>query len=159
MPRTQIKSVVPVSALTSTTLFICGGSGDHDSLHLLNLSTSDFLMSSLTPVDHSFAPQYRESGAALWSMVLDQALVATEPQPWVSSKIFVFGGSIGGKAVNDITKEFSPRRRPSGPSKFPHRDMHPCCAPTLGTGCLTREYSADRRRTYVGETYEYSRVI
>ena len=70
------------AALTGTTLFICGGSGGDDSLYLLNLGTSDFLMSSLTPVDHSFAPQYRESGPALWSMVLDQELVATKLRPW-----------------------------------------------------------------------------
>jgi len=50
------------AALTSSTLLIYGGMGDsdydvliHDSLYLLNLGTSDFLMSSLVPVDHSFA--------------------------------------------------------------------------------------------------------
>ena len=76
------------AALTSTTLLICGGIGDHydmldcNSLYLLNLGTSDHSMSSLTLVDHSFVLQYRESGPALWSMVLDRALVATKPQPW-----------------------------------------------------------------------------
>ena len=50
------------AALTSSTLLIYGGMGDsdydvlnHDSLYLLNLGTSDFLMPSLAPVDHSFA--------------------------------------------------------------------------------------------------------
>jgi len=76
------------AALTSTTLLVCGGIGnyhndllDHNRLYLLNLGTSDLLMSSLTPVDHSFAPQSRESGPALWSMVLVRALVPTQPQP------------------------------------------------------------------------------
>jgi len=63
-------------ALIGTTLMICGGRtnfGDedvlnHDSIYLLNLGTPDFLMSSPTPADHSFAPQDRESGPA-WSMV------------------------------------------------------------------------------------------
>ena len=63
------------AALTSTTLVIYGGAvrsnghshdePDHDSLYLLNLGTSDYLMSSLTPVDHSFSLQFRESGPAL----------------------------------------------------------------------------------------------
>ena len=60
------------AALTNTTLLICGGIDDfnrgvpnHDSLYLFNLGTSDFLMSSLTPIDHNFAFQYRESGPAL----------------------------------------------------------------------------------------------
>ena len=77
------------AALTSSTLLICGGMDyhhhddlNHDSLYLLNLGMSDLLMSSLTPVDHSFAFQFRESGPALWSMVLDRALVATKPRPW-----------------------------------------------------------------------------
>ena len=77
-----------VAVLTSTSLLICGGilaSGNDlnfDSLYLLNLGTSDSLMSSLTLVDHSFALQYRESGPALWSMVLDRPLVTSKPQPW-----------------------------------------------------------------------------
>jgi len=42
------------AAVTGTTLLICGGmGGDYASLYLLNLGTSDFLMSSLTPVDRS----------------------------------------------------------------------------------------------------------
>jgi hypothetical protein len=53
------------AALIGTTLLICGGYGDHhDLLYLLNLGTSDLLMSSSTPADHSFALQYRESGPA-----------------------------------------------------------------------------------------------
>ena len=61
-------------ALTGTTLLICGGTtniGDrnalnHDSIYLLNIGTSDLLMSSLTPANRSFALQYRhESGPAL----------------------------------------------------------------------------------------------
>jgi hypothetical protein len=57
------------AALIGTTLLICGGYGDqnklnHDALYLLNLGTSDLLMSSPTPADHSFALQYRESGPA-----------------------------------------------------------------------------------------------
>jgi hypothetical protein len=79
---------------TGTTLLICGGktngnanSGDqsvlnHDSLYLLNLGTLDLLMSSPTTADHSFALQYRESGPALWSMVLGPMIVTTQPQPW-----------------------------------------------------------------------------
>jgi Kelch motif len=48
------------AALIGTTLLICGGYGNqntlnHDSLYLLNLGTSDLLMSSPTPADHSFA--------------------------------------------------------------------------------------------------------
>ena len=71
-----------VAALTSTALLVCGGLHghtflDYNSPYLLNLGTSDLLMSSLTPVD-SFALQFRESGPALWSMVLDRALVATK---------------------------------------------------------------------------------
>jgi hypothetical protein len=75
-----------------TTLLIFGGktdSGDqhllnHDSLYLLNLGMSDLLliMSSPTPADHSFTLQYRESGPALWSMVLGPMVVSTIPQPW-----------------------------------------------------------------------------
>jgi hypothetical protein len=58
------------AALIGSTLLICGGLTsiggrvlDHDSLYLLNLGTSDLLMSSPTPA-HSFALQYRESGPA-----------------------------------------------------------------------------------------------
>ena len=60
-----------IAALTSTTLLVCGGIGGSsnmlacNSLYLLNLGTSDLLMSSLTLVDHSFALQFRESGPAL----------------------------------------------------------------------------------------------
>jgi len=87
-----------VAALTSTSLLICGGTDDalYDSLYLLNLGTSDSLMSSLTPVDHSFALQYRESGPALWSMVLDRPLVSSQPQPWSvpssSSSVVILAG-------------------------------------------------------------------
>ena len=60
------------AAIIGTTLLICGGtkdlSGDvplnHDTLYLLNLSTSDLLISNLTSADHSFVLQYRESGPA-----------------------------------------------------------------------------------------------
>jgi hypothetical protein len=47
---------------------------NHDSLYFLNLGTpaSDLLT---TPADHSFALQYRESGSALWSMVLGPMVV------------------------------------------------------------------------------------
>ena len=60
-----------IAALTSTTLLVCGGIDgsyhmlDCNSLYHLDLGTSDLLMSSLTPVDHSFALQFRESGPAL----------------------------------------------------------------------------------------------
>ena len=77
-----------VAALTSTALLVCGGARNHlyalqdyNTLYLLNLGTSDPFMSSLTPVDHSFALQFHESGLALWSMVLDRALVTTKSQP------------------------------------------------------------------------------
>ena len=49
------------AALIDTTLLICGGVTDfghrvlnHDLLYLLDLGTSDLLISSPTPVDHSF---------------------------------------------------------------------------------------------------------
>lgn len=75
------------AALIDTTLLICGGktsSGsqnvlDHLSLYLLDLGTSDLLLSSPAPADHIFALQYRESGPALQSVVPDRALVATIP--------------------------------------------------------------------------------
>ena len=75
------------TALFGTTLLIYGGWAggrvlNHDSLHLLNLGTSDPFISSSTLADHSFAPQKRESGPALWSMVLDRAVVVTIPQMW-----------------------------------------------------------------------------
>jgi len=61
------------AAIIGTTLLICGGIPNlndkyglnHDSLYLLNLGTSDLLVSSPTPADHSFALQYRESGPTL----------------------------------------------------------------------------------------------
>jgi Galactose oxidase, central domain len=57
------------AALIGTTLLIHDVYGDqnvpnHGSVYLLNLGTSDLLMSSPTPADHSFALQYRESGPA-----------------------------------------------------------------------------------------------
>jgi hypothetical protein len=75
------------AALVGTTLLICGGktsSGDenvlnHDSLYLLNTGTSDLLMPSPTPADHSFVLQYRASGPALWSMVSDLTVGTTIP--------------------------------------------------------------------------------
>ena len=77
------------AALIGTTLLICGGRPDfenqnvpnHDSLYLLNLGTSDLLMSSPTSADHTFALQNHESGLALWSMVLGPSLVSIKPQP------------------------------------------------------------------------------
>jgi hypothetical protein len=77
-----------------TTLLICGGTTNgkanfsdqnviyHDSLYLLNFSTSE---SSPTSADHNFALQYRESGPVLWPMVLGPMIVTTkrtQPQPW-----------------------------------------------------------------------------
>jgi hypothetical protein len=62
------------AALIGTTLLIYGGSNtgsfdlnrlSSDSVCLLNLGTSDALMSSLTPADVIFALQNRESGLAL----------------------------------------------------------------------------------------------
>jgi hypothetical protein len=77
------------AALIGTTLLICGGVANFgaenvlnpDSLYLLNLGTSDLLISSPTRDDHSFALQYRESGTALSSMVLGPMVVTTIPQP------------------------------------------------------------------------------
>jgi hypothetical protein len=91
--------------IRTTTLLVCGGEpnlGDQnvlndDSPYLLNLGTSDLLISSPTPADHSFALQYHESGAALWSMVLDRAVATTQPQPWPvpssSSSVVCLAGS------------------------------------------------------------------
>jgi hypothetical protein len=76
------------TALVGTTLLICGGQAklnkgvpNHDSLYLLNIGTSDPLMSSPT-ADHGLALQNRESGPALWSMVQGRAVVAPIPQRW-----------------------------------------------------------------------------
>jgi hypothetical protein len=53
------------AALIGTTLLICGGLGqdyktvpNRDSLYLLNLSTSDPLMSSPTPADHALRSRF-----------------------------------------------------------------------------------------------------
>ena len=78
------------TALISTTLLIWGGLTDfddqcvlnHDTLYLLNLGTSDLLISSPRPADYCFALQYHESGPALWSMVLDRVVVSAQPQSW-----------------------------------------------------------------------------
>jgi hypothetical protein len=77
------------TALIGSTILIYGGTtvGDrtvpnHDSFYLLNLGTSDLLMSSPTPADRFFALQNRESGPAWWSMVLCPTLVPIIPQPW-----------------------------------------------------------------------------
>jgi hypothetical protein len=77
------------AALIGTTLLICGGTNfsdqnvlNHDSPYLLNLGTSVLLMSSPASADYIFALQYRESGPALWSMVLGSMVVTTQPQPW-----------------------------------------------------------------------------
>ena len=76
------------TALIGATLLICGGQTRHgdvapnDLLYLLNLGTSDPLMSSPTPADHGFVLQNRESGLGLWSMVPGRAVVAYIPQRW-----------------------------------------------------------------------------
>jgi hypothetical protein len=77
------------AALIGTTLLICGGTKfgspnllNRHSLYLLNLGTSHLLKSSPTSADHSFAPQYRESGPALWTMVLGPMVVTAIRQPW-----------------------------------------------------------------------------
>jgi Kelch motif len=76
------------TALIGTTLLICGGdtrrSDDATNvpLYLLNLGTSDPLMSSPTPADHGFALQNRESGLGLWLLVPGRAVVAYIPQRW-----------------------------------------------------------------------------
>ena len=78
------------SALIGTTLLIWGGNTDfgpqyvlnYDSLYLLDLGTSDLIMSSQTRADRSFVLQYRESGPALWSMVPDRVVVTSQSQPW-----------------------------------------------------------------------------
>ena len=75
------------AAFTSTTLVIWGGVTSFsenqchdDSLYLLNLGTSDLLMSRPTPADQSFLPfQYRGSGPASKSMDLGPAVVPTIP--------------------------------------------------------------------------------
>jgi Kelch motif len=61
------------AALIGTTLLICGGKTDFgyqyvlnlDSVYLLNLGTSYYLMSSPTLADHTSALQYCEIGPAL----------------------------------------------------------------------------------------------
>jgi hypothetical protein len=81
---------VAYGAALGTTLLICGNetnTGDqnvlnHDLLYLLNLGTSDLLMSSPTPADHRSVLQYRESGPALWSTDLGSIVVTPIPQPW-----------------------------------------------------------------------------
>ena len=77
------------AALFGTTLLICGGQTtgplsvlNHDSLHLLNLGTSDPFIPSSTLADYSFALQKHESGPAFWSMVLGRAIVFNIPQMW-----------------------------------------------------------------------------
>ena len=76
------------TALIGTTFLIYGGGtmpvdvAPNAPLYLLNLGTSDPLMSSPTPADHGFALQNRESGLGLWSMVPGRAIVAAIPQRW-----------------------------------------------------------------------------
>ena len=64
---------IHVAALIGTIFLIYGGLVDMDdipnndnSLYLLDLGTSDLLMSSPAPAKRRFALQYRESGPALW---------------------------------------------------------------------------------------------
>jgi len=82
-----------VAVLIGTTLLVFGGAlksdnqnvpsqHPYDSLYILNLGTSDLIMPSPTPADHSFARQYRESGLALRSMDLGSLVVTPIPQPW-----------------------------------------------------------------------------
>ena len=98
----HVKHIVP--ALIGTILLIYGGAGTNancidqnalnpDSLCLLDLGTSDLLMTSLTPADLCFVLQNRESGPALWTMVLGPILVSITPQPWSvpSSSCLVVG--------------------------------------------------------------------
>ena len=82
--------------IDTTTLLICGGRTKdaeserqrgvlhHDSIYLLNLGTSDHLMTSLTSVDHAFALQNRESGPAFHQQLVcsDRAVVGPTPHPW-----------------------------------------------------------------------------
>ena len=93
------------AVLIGTTLLVYGGSNtklydpnalSSDSLCVLNLGMSSLLMSSPTPADLSFALQYRESGPALWPMVLGPILVCFTPQPWSvpSSSSSVVGTAI-----------------------------------------------------------------
>jgi Galactose oxidase, central domain len=62
------RSAHGAALIGTSTLLICGGEDNivlnHESIYLLNLGTSDLLMSSPTPAHHSFALQYRESGPA-----------------------------------------------------------------------------------------------
>ncbi|KAI0276361.1 hypothetical protein BGY98DRAFT_705863 [Russula aff. rugulosa BPL654] len=96
------------AALVGTTLLICGGQAklnksvpNHDSLYLLNLGTSDPLMSSRHQLIMACAPESRE-----WTRV-----VVNGPGPGgscshtttvVGSKLFVFGGRIDEKTTNDM---------------------------------------------------------
>ena len=98
------------AGLVGDTLLVCGGKtssggqsvSNHDSIYLLNLGTSDLLMSSPTPAEHGFcAPVSLE-----WTRV-----VINGPGPGcryyqttivVNSELFVFGGQVGGKTVNDM---------------------------------------------------------
>jgi galactose oxidase-like protein len=79
------------AVLTNTTLLIWGGRAppgfrdvpnqhEDDSFYLLNLGTSNLLISKPTAADRNFfAFQYRESGLASWSMVPGPAVVSAIP--------------------------------------------------------------------------------
>ena len=77
--------------IDTNTLLICGGMKSnaeyvlhHDSIHLLNLGTSDPLMSSPAPVDHAFVLQNRESGPALYqqSVCTSRTVIPSILHPW-----------------------------------------------------------------------------
>jgi hypothetical protein len=91
VPLLRTSGVVPTprgahgaALVGTTTLLICitgsvlGRVLNHDSLYLLNLGTSDPLMSSPTLVDHTFALTVSRE----WSMVPGRAVATTIPQPW-----------------------------------------------------------------------------
>ena len=77
--------------IDAATLLICGGRVKgvervlhDDSIYLLNLGTSDPLMSSPTPADHTFGLQNRESGPAFHQQLVcpRRAVVASIPHRW-----------------------------------------------------------------------------
>ena len=99
------------AALIDTTLLIHGGSNtdssdqnalNYDSLCLLNIGMLDFLMSNPTPADDTlYAPESRE-----WTRIVTNGLAPSSrvyhTTAVIGSKLFVFGGQIGGDCYNDI---------------------------------------------------------